>query len=99
MSGGGHAGAQVTPGVEEVLVDRVAVGVEPNCLEQLKALSAAIGELTERQREVFVAIALNDVPIDVLPWNSSSLARMFTSASLAACWARSSNSGPRIEPS
>ena len=33
--------------------------------EQLKALSAAIGELTERQREVFVAIALNDVPIDV----------------------------------
>ena len=34
--------------------------------EQLKALSVAIGELTERQREVFVAIALNDVPIDVL---------------------------------
>ena len=34
--------------------------------EQLKALSAAIGELTQRQREVFVAIALNDVPIDVL---------------------------------
>ena len=30
------------------------------------ALSAAIGELTERQREVFVAIALNEVPIDVL---------------------------------
>jgi RNA polymerase sigma-70 factor, ECF subfamily len=34
--------------------------------EQLKALSVAIGELTERQREVFVAIALNDVPIDLL---------------------------------
>jgi RNA polymerase sigma-70 factor, ECF subfamily len=34
--------------------------------EQLEALSAAIGELTERQREVFVAVALNDVPIDVL---------------------------------
>jgi RNA polymerase sigma-70 factor (ECF subfamily) len=34
--------------------------------EQLKALSGAIGELTERQREVFVAIALNDVPIDLL---------------------------------
>jgi RNA polymerase sigma-70 factor, ECF subfamily len=34
--------------------------------EQLKALSVAIGELSERQREVFVAIALNDVPIDVL---------------------------------
>jgi RNA polymerase sigma-70 factor, ECF subfamily len=34
--------------------------------EQLEALSAAIGALAERQREVFVAIALNDVPIDVL---------------------------------
>ena len=34
--------------------------------EQLDALSAAIGELTERQREVFVAIALNEVSIDVL---------------------------------
>jgi RNA polymerase sigma-70 factor, ECF subfamily len=31
---------------------------------QLNALSRAIGELTDRQREVFVAIALNDVPID-----------------------------------
>jgi RNA polymerase sigma-70 factor (ECF subfamily) len=34
--------------------------------EQLDALSAAIGELTHRQREVFVAVALNEVPIDVL---------------------------------
>jgi RNA polymerase sigma-70 factor, ECF subfamily len=34
--------------------------------EQFKALSAALGELTKRQREVFVAIALNEVPIDVL---------------------------------
>jgi RNA polymerase sigma-70 factor (ECF subfamily) len=34
--------------------------------EQLEALSAAIGDLSERQREVFVAIALNQVPIDVL---------------------------------
>jgi RNA polymerase sigma-70 factor (ECF subfamily) len=34
--------------------------------EQFEALSAAMGELTERQRKVFVAIALNDVPIDVL---------------------------------
>jgi RNA polymerase sigma-70 factor (ECF subfamily) len=34
--------------------------------EQLMALSTAIGELSERQREVFVAIALNDVSIDVL---------------------------------
>jgi RNA polymerase sigma-70 factor, ECF subfamily len=34
--------------------------------EQLNVLSAAIGELSDRQREVFVAVALNDVPIDVL---------------------------------
>jgi RNA polymerase sigma-70 factor, ECF subfamily len=34
--------------------------------EQLRILSDAIGELTERQREVFVAIALNDVPMDEL---------------------------------
>ncbi|HSC03941.1 MAG TPA: sigma-70 family RNA polymerase sigma factor [Solirubrobacteraceae bacterium] len=34
--------------------------------EQLEALRIAIGELTDRQREVFVAVALNDVPIDVL---------------------------------
>ncbi|HEX8854084.1 MAG TPA: sigma-70 family RNA polymerase sigma factor [Thermoleophilaceae bacterium] len=34
--------------------------------EQLKALAVAIGELTDRQRQVFVAIALNEVPIDVL---------------------------------
>jgi RNA polymerase sigma-70 factor (ECF subfamily) len=34
--------------------------------EQLQVLAAAIGELSDRQREVFVAIALNDVPIDVL---------------------------------
>jgi RNA polymerase sigma-70 factor, ECF subfamily len=33
---------------------------------QLDALSQAIGELSARQREVFVAVALNDVPIDVL---------------------------------
>jgi RNA polymerase sigma-70 factor (ECF subfamily) len=34
--------------------------------EQLTVLKTAIGELTARQREVFVAIALNDEPIDVL---------------------------------
>lgn len=34
--------------------------------EQFEALSAAIGELTDRQREVFVSVALNDVPIDVV---------------------------------
>jgi RNA polymerase sigma-70 factor (ECF subfamily) len=34
--------------------------------EQFEALSVAISQLTERQRKVFVAIALNEVPIDVL---------------------------------
>jgi RNA polymerase sigma-70 factor, ECF subfamily len=34
--------------------------------EQLRILTEAIAELTQRQREVFVAIALNDVPIDEL---------------------------------
>jgi RNA polymerase sigma-70 factor, ECF subfamily len=34
--------------------------------EQLRILSDAIGELTQRQRQVFVAIALNDVPMDEL---------------------------------
>ena len=34
--------------------------------EQLEVLATAIGQLTERQREVFVAIALSGVPIDVL---------------------------------
>jgi RNA polymerase sigma-70 factor, ECF subfamily len=34
--------------------------------QQLATLSTAIGELSDRQRTVFVAIALNDVPIDVL---------------------------------
>jgi RNA polymerase sigma-70 factor (ECF subfamily) len=34
--------------------------------EQLRALSAAIGQLTDRQRRVFVAIALNEIPIDIL---------------------------------
>jgi RNA polymerase sigma-70 factor, ECF subfamily len=33
---------------------------------QLDALSHAIGDLTDHQREVFVAVALNDVPIDVV---------------------------------
>jgi RNA polymerase sigma-70 factor (ECF subfamily) len=34
--------------------------------EQLEVLSGAIGELGDPQREVFVAIALNEVPIEVL---------------------------------
>jgi RNA polymerase sigma-70 factor, ECF subfamily len=55
------------PGVEW-LPDSLALrpGERLEQQEQLEALAAAIGELNERQREVFVAIALNDVPIDVL---------------------------------
>jgi RNA polymerase sigma-70 factor (ECF subfamily) len=34
--------------------------------EQLQALSGAISQLTDRQREVFVAVALQNVSIDVL---------------------------------
>ena len=33
---------------------------------QLRALRQAIGTLTSRQREVFVAIALNDAPVDLV---------------------------------
>ena len=60
------------PGVQELASDQLP---DPSALRpvdrveqraQLEALSQAIGELTERQREAFVAIALNDVPIDVL---------------------------------
>lgn len=67
-----HAWRRHPPSRRELELERL-----PDCLaprpgdrlerqEQLEALSAAIGQLTERQREVFVAIALNDVPIDIL---------------------------------
>ena len=67
-----HAWRRQPPQLEELAWDRLP---DPRAtrpedwLEQrarLDALSQAIGELTERQREVFVAVALNDVPIDVL---------------------------------
>ncbi len=67
-----HAWRRQQPSSHEFAVERVPDSLAPQPgdrleqQEQLKALSAAIGELTERQREVFVAIALNDVPIDVL---------------------------------
>ena len=67
-----HAWRRQPPDVEELewdhLQDPIALLPEER-LEQrarLDALSRAIAELTERQREVFVAIALNDVPIDVV---------------------------------
>jgi RNA polymerase sigma-70 factor (ECF subfamily) len=67
-----HAWRRQAPGVEELpsdaLPDPLARRPEDwlDQRAQLEALSRAIGELTERQREAFVAIALNDVPIDVL---------------------------------
>ena len=67
-----HAWRRSPPNRYEPAIERLPDSVAPRPgdrleqQEQLKALSAAIDELTERQREVFVAIALNDVPIDVL---------------------------------
>jgi RNA polymerase sigma-70 factor, ECF subfamily len=67
-----HAWRRHPPCREELAFERLPDSLAPRPddrleqQEQLRALSAAIGELTERQREVFVAIALNDVPIDVL---------------------------------
>ena len=67
-----HAWQRQPPSRHELSLERVpdslvaGPGDRLEQQEQLDALSAAIGELTERQREVFVAIALNDVPIDVL---------------------------------
>jgi RNA polymerase sigma-70 factor, ECF subfamily len=67
-----HAWRRHPPAREAVVWERLPDSLTPRPSdrleqrEQLEALSAAIGELTDRQREVFVAIALNDVPIDVL---------------------------------
>jgi RNA polymerase sigma-70 factor (ECF subfamily) len=55
------------PGLER-LPDRLAPGpwdrIEQR--EQVNALTAAVADLTSRQRRVFVAIALNGISIDVL---------------------------------
>lgn len=67
-----HAWRRQPPSREELVWERLPDRLTPQPgdrleqREQLDALSAAIGGLTDRQREVFVAIALNDVPIDVL---------------------------------
>jgi RNA polymerase sigma-70 factor (ECF subfamily) len=67
-----HAWRRQPPGPAELAFEQLPDPLSPKPgeraeqREQLDALSAAIGELTERQREVFVAIALNEVPIDVL---------------------------------
>jgi RNA polymerase sigma-70 factor (ECF subfamily) len=66
-----HAWRRQPPSREEPVVEQLpALTPRPSDRveqrEQLAALSTAIGGLSERQRHVFVAVALNDVPIDVL---------------------------------
>ncbi len=67
-----HAWRRQPPDVEGIawdqLPDPVALRPEERFEQraQLAALWLAIGELTDRQREVFVAVALNEVPIDVV---------------------------------
>jgi RNA polymerase sigma-70 factor (ECF subfamily) len=68
-----HAWRHHRPSDEDVTWDQLPdiatprPGDQAERREQLAALVMAIDEdLTSRQREVFVAIALNDVPIDVL---------------------------------
>jgi RNA polymerase sigma-70 factor (ECF subfamily) len=68
-----HAWRHHPPGDEDPVWDQLPDTVAPRPgdqaerREQLAALVRAIDEdLTSRQREVFVAIALNDAPIDVL---------------------------------
>jgi RNA polymerase sigma-70 factor, ECF subfamily len=67
-----HAWRRHPPSSDDLVFEQLPDSLSPKPAErverreQLDALSAAIGTLTERQREVFVAVALNDVPIDVL---------------------------------
>jgi RNA polymerase sigma-70 factor (ECF subfamily) len=67
-----HAWQRHPPTAEELSWERFQArtpspGEQVEQQEELSALSKAIEEeLTPRQREVFVAIALNEVPIDVL---------------------------------
>jgi RNA polymerase sigma-70 factor (ECF subfamily) len=67
-----HAWRRQPPSRDELAWERLPDSLAPGPgdrleqREQLDALSHAIGRLTGRQREVFVAIALNEVPIDVL---------------------------------
>jgi RNA polymerase sigma-70 factor (ECF subfamily) len=68
-----HAWRRHPPGAQELAFERLPDTLAPTPgeraerREQLATLTQAIErELTPRQREVFVAIALNEVPIDVL---------------------------------
>ena len=67
-----HAWRRHPPSAEELIWEHLPDRLSPRPgdrleqREQLGALSTAIESLTERQRAVFVAVALNDIPIDVL---------------------------------
>jgi RNA polymerase sigma-70 factor (ECF subfamily) len=67
-----HAWRRHAPTRDELTFERLPDALSPRPgdrleqREQLQTLSAAMRTLTERQREVFVAVALNDVPIDVV---------------------------------
>jgi RNA polymerase sigma-70 factor, ECF subfamily len=68
-----HAWRHHPPSAEDFAWERLADAAAPRPVdraergEQLAALARAIeADLTPRQREVFVAVALNDVPIDVV---------------------------------
>ncbi|HMJ37817.1 MAG TPA: sigma-70 family RNA polymerase sigma factor [Baekduia sp.] len=68
-----HSWRHQPPGTEALTLERLpdALAARPGDQverrEQLETLTRAVADdLTPRQREVFVAVALNDVPIDVL---------------------------------
>jgi RNA polymerase sigma-70 factor, ECF subfamily len=67
-----HSWQRNAPSMEELTWEQLPDALAPRPGEQLERrqqlelLSAAIDELSDRQRTVFVAIALNEVPIDVL---------------------------------
>jgi RNA polymerase sigma-70 factor (ECF subfamily) len=67
-----HAWRRQSPAVEELPWDKLVDPLAPrpdDRLEQrsqLDALTAAVGELTDRQRKVFVSVALNEISIDVV---------------------------------
>jgi RNA polymerase sigma-70 factor, ECF subfamily len=67
-----HAWQRQPPGPDEFEIDLLADHRSPRPDQQLEqrlqleVLARAIAELTERQRVVFVAVALNDVSIDVV---------------------------------
>jgi RNA polymerase sigma-70 factor, ECF subfamily len=73
-----HAWRRQPPNVEEPAWEQLAdaraslPGERIEWSEQLAALSSAVEDLSERQREVFVAVALNDVPIDAVAFRLGS---------------------------